>query len=62
MGMFCYQCQETKGGAACTGKRGICGISENCVALQDLTLHITKGISFFSTKARGTVKSFMKKL
>ncbi len=52
MGMFCYQCQETKGGAACTGKRGICGISENCVALQDLTLHITKGISFFSTKAR----------
>ena len=52
MSMFCYQCQETKGGAACTGKRGVCGITENCVYLQDLTLHLAKGISFFSTRAR----------
>jgi hydroxylamine reductase len=52
MSMFCYQCQETRGGAACTGKSGVCGISENCVNLQDLTLHLVKGMSFFSTKAR----------
>jgi hydroxylamine reductase len=50
--MFCYQCQETIGGAACTGKIGVCGISENCVNLQDLTMHLVKGMSFFSTKAR----------
>ncbi|MDJ0987863.1 MAG: hydroxylamine reductase [Desulfobacterales bacterium] len=50
--MFCYQCQETRGAIACTGKKGICGISENCVHLQDLTLHLVKGMSFFSTKAR----------
>ena len=52
MTMFCYQCQEAKGGTACTGKRGVCGISENCVNLQDLTLHLVKGMTFFSTKAR----------
>ena len=52
MTMFCYQCQEAKGGIACTGKRGVCGISENCVNLQDLTLHLLKGMSIFSTKAR----------
>ncbi len=52
MSMFCYQCQETRGGIACTGKRGICGISENCVNLQDLTMHLVKGMAFFSTKAR----------
>ena len=52
MSMFCYQCQETKGGSACTGKVGICGITENCVHLQDLTMHLVKGMSFFSTKAR----------
>ena len=52
MSMFCYQCQENRGGAACTGKSGVCGISENCVNLQDLTLHLVKGMSFFSTKAR----------
>jgi hydroxylamine reductase len=52
MSMFCYQCQETKGGTACTGQRGVCGISDNCVNLQDLTMHLVKGMSFFSTKAR----------
>ncbi|MDJ0815673.1 MAG: hydroxylamine reductase [Desulfobacterales bacterium] len=50
--MFCYQCQETRGGIACTGKKGICGISENCVNLQDLTLHLVKGMALFSTRAR----------
>jgi hydroxylamine reductase len=50
--MFCYQCQEARGGAACTGKGGVCGITENCVNLQDLTMHLVKGMSFFSTRAR----------
>jgi hydroxylamine reductase len=52
MSMFCYQFQEARGGAACTGKSGVCGISENCVNLQDLTMHLVKGMSFFSAKAR----------
>ncbi len=50
--MFCYQCQETKGGIACTGKKGICGVTDNCIKLQDLTMHLLKGMSVFSTKAR----------
>lgn len=42
--MFCFQCQETKGGTGCT-KIGVCGKNELTAQLQDLLVYVTKGIS-----------------
>lgn len=50
--MFCYQCQETAGGLACTGSKGVCGKSSGVTKMQDLTVHLLKGISSYSVKAR----------
>jgi len=50
--MFCYQCQEAAGGVACTGKAGVCGVKDEVIHYQDLLVHLLKGISIFSTKAR----------
>lgn len=48
--MFCYQCEQTaKGG--CT-KIGVCGKSDNTATLQDLLLHLTKGLSQVAIGAR----------
>ncbi|MDR2530932.1 MAG: hydroxylamine reductase [Oscillospiraceae bacterium] len=33
--MFCYQCEQTAGGKACTGKAGVCGKSAQTADLQD---------------------------
>ncbi|MDR0567596.1 MAG: hydroxylamine reductase [Spirochaetaceae bacterium] len=33
--MFCYQCEQTAGGKACTGKTGVCGKTDAVAALQD---------------------------
>ena len=33
--MFCFQCEQTAGSIACTGKAGVCGKKENTAALQD---------------------------
>jgi hydroxylamine reductase len=52
MSMFCYQCQETAGGVACTGKIGVCGVKDVVIHYQDLLVHLLKGISIYSTKAR----------
>ena len=52
MSMFCYQCQEAAGGVACTGKRGVCGVEDEVIHYQDLLVHLLKGISIYSTKAR----------
>ncbi len=50
MDMFCYQCQETAKGIACT-KRGICGKTQETAGLQDLLVHVLKGMSFWANKA-----------
>ena len=52
MSMFCYQCQEAAGGVACTGKKGVCGVPDEVIHYQDLLIHLVKGISIYSTKAR----------
>ncbi|MBT4332097.1 MAG: hydroxylamine reductase [Candidatus Cloacimonetes bacterium] len=52
MSMFCYQCQEAAGGVACTGKAGVCGVKDEVIHYQDMLVHIMKGISVYSTKAR----------
>ncbi|MFN8614941.1 MAG: hydroxylamine reductase [Vampirovibrionales bacterium] len=52
MSMFCYQCEQT---AHCTGctTLGICGKSPDCAALQDVMVHIAKGISQYAHRANG---------
>ncbi|MUM77648.1 hydroxylamine reductase [Pseudodesulfovibrio sp. F-1] len=48
--MFCYQCEQTaKGG--CT-KAGVCGKADSTATLQDLLLHLTKGLSQVAIAAR----------
>ncbi|HNX06033.1 MAG TPA: hydroxylamine reductase, partial [Bacteroidales bacterium] len=49
--MFCYQCQETAKGVGCT-IAGVCGKKEDVSNLQDLLIHVLKGISLYSSKAR----------
>ncbi len=50
MSMFCYQCQESAGNTGCT-KRGVCGKTEETANLQDLLVHLLKGISIWGEKA-----------
>jgi len=49
--MFCYQCQETTQGTACTTK-GLCGKTEDVAQLQDLLIYTLKGIAIHATQAR----------
>ena len=51
MSMFCYQCQETTKGTACTTK-GLCGKTEDVALLQDLLIYTLKGIAIYATQAR----------
>ena len=51
MDMFCYQCQETARGKACT-VRGVCGKPQDVAALQDLLTYVLKGISYYGARAR----------
>ena len=50
MSMFCYQCQETAKNEGCT-IRGVCGKNEPTANLQDLLVHILKGISIYGEKS-----------
>jgi len=49
--MFCFQCQETAKNAGCT-TRGVCGKTGDVANLQDLTVWLLKGLSFYGVKAR----------
>lgn len=51
MSMFCYQCQEAAGGVGCKIK-GVCGKTDDVSNLQDLLIYVSKGISFYSIKAK----------
>ncbi len=53
--MFCYQCEQTQfdnGIAACTGSRGACGKDAPTSDLQDVLIHVCKGIAQYAVKAR----------
>lgn len=50
MSMFCYQCQETVKNEGCT-MRGVCGKTEETANLQDLLVHLLKGISIWGEKS-----------
>jgi hydroxylamine reductase len=52
MSMFCYQCQETTKGIACTTAKGICGKTEDVALLQDLLIYTLKGVAIFAVQAR----------
>ena len=42
--MFCYQCEQTAQGQACT-KGGVCGKSPEVSGLQDLLIYALRGLS-----------------
>lgn len=47
MSMFCYQCQEAANGSGCEIK-GVCGKSPSTAQLQDVLLHVARGVSIFA--------------
>ena len=49
--MFCFQCQETARGMACT-MSGVCGKKPEVAAMQDLLIYATKGLSAVTTQLR----------
>ena len=49
--MFCYQCEQTAKGEACT-KGGVCGKPHDVATLQDLLIHALIGLSTAATEAR----------
>ena len=49
--MFCYQCEQTAGGKACT-KIGVCGKQPDVAALQDLLVYALKGLSQVALEGR----------
>jgi len=49
--MFCYQCEQTAKGEACT-VMGVCGKEPQIAALQDLLIDVVKGISLFAVEGR----------
>ncbi len=51
MTMFCYQCEQTAKGQACT-VHGVCGKDPQTSALQDLLVYAAEGISMYAHRAR----------
>lgn len=51
MSMFCYQCEQTAQSTGCTA-HGVCGKDPETAALQDLLVHVAKGISQYAHCAR----------
>lgn len=51
--MFCFQCQETAKNSGCTVK-GVCGKPEETADLQDLLIHVCKGIGVYGEKLKET--------
>ena len=49
--MFCYQCEQTAKGEACT-KIGVCGKQPDVAALQDLLNYVVKGLSRVAVAGR----------
>lgn len=49
--MFCHQCEQTARGTGCT-VRGVCGKKPEVAALQDLLIHVLKGLSLYVIEGR----------
>ena len=57
--MFCYQCEETLNNKGCT-TAGVCGKKGDVANLQDLLIHLMKGISLCNNEARKQGKNIEK--
>lgn len=51
MGMFCNQCEQASRGTGCTAI-GICGKKPEVAALQDLLVHVVRGLSHYAAEGR----------
>lgn len=51
MTMFCYQCEQTAKGSGCT-TTGVCGKDEQVAALQDMVIHVAKGLAGYAHRLR----------
>ncbi len=51
MNMFCYQCEQTSGGKGCS-RIGVCGKDAKTANLQDVLIHLLKGIGFLGYRLR----------
>ncbi|HEY1984986.1 MAG TPA: hydroxylamine reductase [Terracidiphilus sp.] len=49
--MFCYQCEQTSKGEGCQ-VLGVCGKDETTATLQDLLIHVIKGVSMYAHRAQ----------
>jgi len=49
--VFCFQCQETAKNEGCTVK-GVCGKPEDTANLQDLLIHVLKGIAVYGDRLK----------
>ncbi len=52
MSMFCFQCQEAAGNKGCSGNKGVCGKPADVANLQDLLMHVAKGVAAVNQCAR----------
>ncbi|MBT3198797.1 MAG: hydroxylamine reductase [Phycisphaerales bacterium] len=50
--MFCFQCEQTAKGTGCN-VAGVCGKSPDVAALQDLLLHVAKGLARYAHRLAG---------
>lgn len=48
--MFCYQCQEASKGVACQ-TAAVCGITPEVIQMQDLSVHLLKGLAYYTKAA-----------
>jgi hydroxylamine reductase len=51
--MFCHQCQEMMKNTGCAAAKGMCGKTGEVANLQDLLLHVCKGIGYWAARAAG---------
>ncbi len=51
MSMFCYQCEQTAKGTGCTVK-GVCGKEPETASLQNVIIHVAKGLAKFAHRLR----------
>ena len=49
--MFCYQCEQTAKGVACT-VQGVCGKNPEVAALQDLLIYSLQGLAQVAVAGR----------
>ena len=52
--MFCYQCEQTtrtRKGDGCANTVGTCGKDAVTADLQDLLIHLVKGVSMYAHRA-----------